>query len=429
MSKHQQDPSSMRPTYASVASVNAAPSLSLSAGAPTLTPDSRDPAIVGLRTAMEDASDYQVLRHVMGFERVPNIPAIADGIANHVILVTLDCEHWSNNTDKTTEVGINQAKRTDLVRVVASGDLGDHGEHLLQQLKFNLLRISENSHLPCQNPDSRGVNGNRFGEGRFVNFEEAREVMKGVFVQPLNNIADLGDGNYPIVVLGQDVGHDKNNLAKKELAVHIEGFGTVVRWIDTQVLARDVGYWLKPKNEQIGLERLVYNLMLEHTDRHTASNDAARTVISAFQLGLKDHPCKKGRKKSMLQVATDIEAFSVANFTPIGGVEEYCWRCGTPGHMKEACVATDLFCEHCSRHECDREPHVTMHCLCFANEKAKQRRDLDAQTRTQRKADKAARKNSRRRSGDRGGFPPSGGARGGFPPPGRGRGRSFGGYL
>jgi hypothetical protein len=378
---------------------------------------------------MKEASDFQVLRHLMGFERLPDIPVIADGIANHIIMVGLDCEHWSNNTDKTTEVGLNQAKRTELVRVVAKGDLGDHGEHLLQQVKFYLLRISENSHLPCQNSDSRGVNGNRFGEGRFVNFEEAREVMKCIFVQPLNNIDDLGKGNHPIVVLGQDVGHDKNNLAEKELAVHIERFGTVVRWIDTQVLARDVGYWLKPKNEQIGLERLVYNLMFEHTDAHTASNDAARTLISAFQLGLKNHPCKKGRKKSMLQVAADIEAFSVANFEPIGGVAEYCWRCATPGHMKEACTATDLFCELCSKHVCkeEQEPHVTLHCLCFANEKAKQRRDLDAQTRARRRAEKAAQKNAKGRSRDRCGFPPSSGAHGGFPSCSRGRSGSFGG--
>jgi hypothetical protein len=340
----------------------------------------------------------------MGFERIPGIPPIADGIANHVNLVCLDCEHWSNNTDETTEVGFANASRTNLLAVVAKGDLGDHGEHLLQQVSYALLRIAENAHLPCQNPVSQGVNGNRFGRGRFVSFAEAREVMTDVFVLPLDNIDGLGYGNKPVIVLGQDIGHDKNNLANKSVRFDIEKCGTVVRWIDTQVLARDVGYWLKPKNEQIGLARLVENLWFEHSDPHTAANDAARTLISAFQLALKDDVCKKGCKKSMLQVATDIEAYSVANFTPIGGVEAYCWRCGTAGHMKEACVATGLFCEECEKNGCElsvAEQHVTMHCLCIAKEKAVQRRNVDAQNRLL------------KRKGGRGGFGSSRRGRGG----------------
>jgi hypothetical protein len=325
----------------------------------------------------------------MGLEHISGIPAIADGIANHIILVCLDCEHWSNNTDETTEVGFANAKRTDLLRVVAKGDLGDHGEHLLQQVKFSLLRISDNSHLLCQNPVSQGVNGNRFGKGRFVSFTEAREVMTGVFVQSLNNIDDLGFGNHPIVVLGQDISHDRNNLAQKSVSFDIEKLGTIIRWIDTQVLVREVGYWMKPKKEQIGLARLVDALWFEHSDPHTAANDAARTLISAFQLALKDHPCKKGAKKSMLRVASELEQFSVDNFVSIGGVEEYCWRCGTAGHMKEACVATGLFCEECSKNGCVLSPaeeHVTMHCLCIAKEKAVLRRQKDAENRLLKKA-------------------------------------------
>jgi hypothetical protein len=368
---------------------------------------------VALEACFKTASDIEVLRHMMGVERIPNIPPIADGLANHAKLVCLDCEHWSNNTDETTEVGFANAKRTDLLRVVAKGDLGDHGQHLLEQVSFALLRIAENSHLPCQNPVSQGVNGNRFGRGRFVSFAEARDVMTSVFKQPLNNIDGLGYVNHPIVVLGQDIGHDKNNLANKSVRFDIDSMGTVVRWIDTQILARDVGYWLKPKNEQIGLARLVESLWFEHSDPHTACNDAARTLISAFQLALKDDACKKGCKKSMLQVATEVEAFSVDNFTPIGGVEAYCWRCGVAGHMKEACVATGLFCEECAKNGCvlsEAEEHVTMHCLCIANEKALQRREVDRQNRLLKRG-QSSRANYRGRGG-RGGVS-SGRGRGG----------------
>jgi hypothetical protein len=354
-----------------------------------------------LETSLASASDIQVLKQVMCLERIRGLPPTADELANHIILVCLDCEHWSNNTDETTEVGFANVKRTELLPVVANGDLGDHGEHLLKQVKYSLLRIKENSHLPCQNPVSQGVAGNRFGKGRFVSLEEARQVMTDVFVQPLNNIDGLGFGNSPVVVLGQDIGHDKNNLAQKSVSFDIEKLGTVVRWIDTQVLAREVGYWLKPKNEQIGLARLVQELWFEHSDPHTAANDAARTIISAFQLALGNHPCKKNARKSMLDVATELEAYSVANFQSIGGEEEYCWRCGKSGHMKPDCTATDLFCEECSENACvleKKEEHVTMHCLCIAKEKAVVRRAKDAQNRLLRKA-KPPHLNTRGRSG------------------------------
>jgi hypothetical protein len=356
--------------------------------AATPAPDLRDPRIIALEKRFNEVSDLEVLQHCLGAQRVPNIPAIADDFSNHIIVVCLDCEHWSNNTEETTEVGIATFKRTDTLSVVASGNLGDHGENLLKKVKFYLLRISETSHLPNGNPDSRGVLGNRFGQGRFVTFKEAREVMYKVFVQPLDGIDDL-EGNHPIVVLGQDIGHDKNNLAKKSVAFDIESTGTVVRWIDTQVLVRDVGYWSMPKNEQIGLRRLVEELWFEHSDPHTAANDAARTLISAFQIALDGHPCKDGCVKSMLQVATGIEVFSVRNFKPIGGVKEYCWRCGEKGHMKEECEATGLICDECVANQCVIAPgdeHITMHCMCIANTKALERREKDKANRLLKKA-------------------------------------------
>jgi hypothetical protein len=350
----------------------------------TTTPDTRDPAIIALEDRFKNSTDLEVWEHCIGGRRVVNIPAIANDLANHTIVVCLDCEHWSNNTDETTEVGIATFGRQNVLPVVANGDFGDHGEHLMQQVKFYLLRTIETSHLPNQNPESRGVDGNRFGQGRFVMFAEARQILTDLFVQPIDRVPGL-TGNYPIVVLGHDVGHDKNNLKSKAIAFDMDPIGTVVRYIDTQMLARDKGYWMMPRNEQIGLKRLVEELGFEHSDSHTAANDAGRTLISAFQIVLGGHPCKKFAFKSMKQVADNLECYSVASFGEgLGGAEKYCWKCGTVGHMKADCRATGLHCNECAENGCEINPgneHVTMHCLCIANKKALVRREKDAAAR------------------------------------------------
>jgi hypothetical protein len=382
----------------------------------TTTPDLRDPAIVALEGRFNEATDLEVWYHCIGGKFVPNIPAIAEEISNHIIVICLDCEHWSTNTDETTEVGVAMFSRQDVLKVACTGDFGYHGERLMEQARFYLLRPIETSHLPNQNPDSRGVNGNRFGKGRFVTFEEARQILTDLFIQPIKGIPGL-KGNHPIVVLGHDVGHDKNNLKLKAIAFDMDPIGTVVRYIDTQILTRDKGYWLMPRNEQIGLRRLVEALGFEHSDSHTAANDVGRTLISAFQIALGGDKWKTDTRKSMKQVADDLERYSVITFDEsLGGVEKYCWKCGTVGHMKADCVATDLHCDECEENGCEIKlgaEHVTAHCLCVANKKAVVRRQKDAAARVLKrpKVKNIARggfmSNSRVRSMARGGTQPS----------------------
>ena len=143
-----------------------------------------------------------------------------------------------------------------------------------------------------------------------------------------------------------------------------------------------------PGKHQIGLSDLVARLLFEHSDPHTAANDAGRTLISAFQLGLGRHACRNQPGKTMKEVAAGIEEYSVTNFKSIGGVKEYCWRCGQSGHMKSACTATDLHCEECKKNRCKLEPgedHITAHCMCIANAKAILRRAKDAEARALKK--------------------------------------------
>lgn len=350
----------------------------------------QDAAIKALKNRFDQLTDFEVWRHCIGMSHISDIPDFAREAADHIIVVCLDCEHWSNNTEETTEVGIATFSRQDVVSLVNEGDFGDFGEHLMQQVQFYLLRLIETSHLPNQNPQSRGVLGNRFGKGRFVTFAQARQIMHDLFVQPIKGVPGL-EGNHPIVVLGHDVSHDKKNLKHKAIDFDMDPLGTVVRYIDTQVLARQMHSWNMPRKEQIGLKRLVENLSFEHSDPHTAANDAGRTLICAFQIGLGKHACRNHPKYRMLEVATDIERYSVTNFKSIGGVEEYCWRCGQPGHMKSACTATGLHCDECKSNKCQLEPdeeHISAHCMCVANNKAAQRRERDALAREEKKRNK-----------------------------------------
>ncbi|KAJ4377542.1 hypothetical protein N0V83_000367 [Neocucurbitaria cava] len=335
------------------------------------------PPMLALRDAFANVDDVTAWNHCLGLRRLNNIPPMANDLADHIIVVCLDCEHWSENTDETTEIGFGTFKTQDLRPFVQSGNFGDHAENLMKQIRFYLLRTIPHSHLPKTNPNSRGVEGNRFGQARFATFTEARSILGNVFIQPIKNVASLRSQNHPIVVLGQDITHDRDNLKDKDVAFDVNGMGTVIRYIDTQVLAGEAGFW-NHRNEKVGLRSLVQRLWFQHSDPHTAANDVGRTLISAFQLALINHPCKKLENvtKSMLQVADGIEAHSRATFQSLGGSAQYCWKCGSREHMIANCRATGLRCEECWSKGRFQEAgtHITLHCMWRAQEKAQARR-------------------------------------------------------
>ncbi|KAF1850072.1 uncharacterized protein K460DRAFT_422461 [Cucurbitaria berberidis CBS 394.84] len=363
-------------------SFSTASAYTLPSSSSTPSSPNKAPAMLALKDAFAEVNDLTAWRHCLGVERLNGIPAIANELANHTIVVCLDCEHWSTNSDETTEIGIGTFSTQSMFPLVQGDNLGDHGENLMKRIKFYLLRTIETSHLPKTNPNSRGVEGNRFGQGRFVTFSEARNILHNVFAQPITDVNSLKGYNHPIVVLGHDISHDKDNLKEKDVAFDIDALGTVVRYIDTQVLARDVKFWLKPK-EKIGLANLVKSLWFEHSDSHTAANDVGRTVISAVQLALHRHTCKRNCNKTMLEVATKIEDHSRLNFASIGGSTLYCWKCGSHNHMHINCRATGLHCNECwskGRYQ-EARTHITLHCMHLAWEKATARRQRHDQAR------------------------------------------------
>ena len=107
-----------------------------------------------LRRHFNYANDVQGLQHCLGlFNIQPNdhrehpvrkqAQFYARQLAEHTILITIDCEHYTLNSSEMTEIGIATVKRTDVVRISETGNFGDHGEHLMNQVRHHFLRLSE----------------------------------------------------------------------------------------------------------------------------------------------------------------------------------------------------------------------------------------------------------------------------------------------
>ncbi|KAH7346066.1 hypothetical protein BKA66DRAFT_383784, partial [Pyrenochaeta sp. MPI-SDFR-AT-0127] len=333
-----------------------------------------------------DNSDLAVLMHCLGLQSLPNLPPLARELSEHINVIGIDTEHWSSNTTQMTEVGVTVFSVQEMVRIARSQNYGPHGANMMDRIKFYLFRILETSHLPNTNPASKGVNGNRFGRDRFVTYSEMRDILGFLFNQTVKRVNGSENTKQPVIILGHAIAHDKNNLKTKELAFDLEKCDSIVRFIDTQQLVRDAGYWLHRSNN-IGLGALTTKLGFQHHDPHTACNDIAHTTIAAFQIALyKGRVAKMHCQKNLIQVVADLETSSRDTYQHIGGSEKYCWKCCSRLHMIYDCPMIDLRCDECWSNGRTEEAatHVTMHCERIAWERAAQRREKDAAARQER---------------------------------------------
>jgi hypothetical protein len=104
-----------------------------------------------LKLGFRRLNDVDTLKHCIGVTNnmcnpVPNDApelAIARQLAAHMILITLDCEHYTLNSSEMTEIGVAILKRQEVVGFTTDGDEGDHGENILQKSKHYFLRLRE----------------------------------------------------------------------------------------------------------------------------------------------------------------------------------------------------------------------------------------------------------------------------------------------
>jgi hypothetical protein len=332
----------------------------------------------------DNYNDLQVLRHCIGLDRVYTEPSgnryiaqarcIADQLAEHMLIVCIDTEHYSLNSDEMTEIGVAVMKTSHISPLVEAKDFGDHGENLMQQAKFHFFRLREKAHLHTTNASSKGPEGNRFGEVRFVSFTQARTYLRKLMNEPIKDVKALQGYNHPVVILGHSIGHDRDHLNGKDLDLSVDRIDTIVRYIDTQNIASEAGYWLNSK-DPIGLGTLVSKLGFQHRDSHTAANDVGRTVISAILMVL-PREARRGCSRDINKVASDLEHYSRNTFVGMGGSREYCSYCGKTDHSHKSCTQIgSLHCAECvsRRLLASSTQHITLHCPIVRDEIAAER--------------------------------------------------------
>ncbi|KAH7346065.1 hypothetical protein BKA66DRAFT_447860 [Pyrenochaeta sp. MPI-SDFR-AT-0127] len=311
--------------------------------------------------------ESSVILDALGFTNILGASTYNAPLIEHTVVIGIDTEAWTKNTNEMTEIGLAVFERKDMVKVhrrkmLSENEqsdieadyehLGDFGEELLKKIAFYHLRIVETAHLKTNARWMKGAEGNRFGHSRFVTFAEARDILDSFFSQHIESTdVSLKGCKRPVVLIGHAIYHDEVNFKKHGLNYNWRKHGTIVKEIDTQALAKATCTWSDPEtpSNNVGLGNLTKQLGFKHEDAHTACNDAARTVMSAIQMVL-PKSCKTGKGKSMQTVALNIEDHSRNSLPSILGSEFCCIRCGSRDHE-------DKEGEHCE---------VLVHCKACA---------------------------------------------------------------
>lgn len=354
------------------------------AGAPPPTSDQRLKSLADAYAKYEH-TPKTVLREALGYyvDVLPEVPGIARPLVEHTIVICVDTESYTLNTDQMTELGLAYISRKTAQKV---GAPGPHGQKLQEALQFFHFRIAEHAHLRSNREDSKGPLGNRFGHTRFITFRELREVLEYQFNQEIeSNDPELKGCKRPVVLVGHALEHDVENAKKEGLNYNFLDNLSIVAKIDTQALARETKDWIPPhdmRTNEIGLKVLIEKLGFQHLDDHTACNDAARTMMCGVHMILPNE-LRISDSPTMQEVADRVENQSKFTSPAPYGTALCCTRCGWRDHSIEDCTAA-VTCAACvkwykgpGRDEIIHS-HIETYCLRVAKTKAWSRRYRDA---------------------------------------------------
>jgi hypothetical protein len=316
--------------------------------------------------------------------RLIKTPLDAVPLVEHMLVICVDTESYTMNTDQMTELGLVYISRKTAKGI---GHPGPHGWKLQEALKSLHFRIVEHAHLKSNRVDSKGPLGNRFGNTTFTSFAELRLILHDLMNQEIEtDDPSLKGCKRPVVLVGHALRHDTENTNKQGLEYNLDDNLTLVAKIDTQALARETKVWVPPvgmETNEIGLRVLIEKLQFQHLDDHTACNDAARTMMCAVHMVL-PAALQRSDDPTMQAVADRVEAKSRASSGAPYGTQHCCIRCAARDHSVETCQAEGVRCAACNRFasSADREANITSHietyCPHVAKLKAWLRRYLDA---------------------------------------------------
>ncbi|KAF1828495.1 hypothetical protein BDW02DRAFT_615400 [Decorospora gaudefroyi] len=322
-----------------------------------------------LTTMLSSKSSKEVLEHYLGLNKLQAVSPVAE----NMIVVCFDTESWTNDHNKITEVGVSTFDSRDM-RVVK--EAGPYSENLLKQVYFYHARILENAHLLnikycVGNPDTQVISpssqptsadrmiSNRFGQTRFLTRPEACGMLTEMIAWPIDE-RQPELGFCPVVVMGHALNGDISML-KNTLGFNSASLGSVVK----------CGYAARSHN-QIGLRNLVGSCGFSYRDPHTASNDAAMTLICALQMILP--AALKPSSTPLQRVVDEVELASRAQKWTWGN-DMYCLRCGEYGHTKNNFrgrrCSKKICCMHCRNAKVEKRikaasTHRTECCITYA---------------------------------------------------------------
>jgi hypothetical protein len=288
--------------------------------------------------ALEDQNDAAVIRHFLGSPILGTPTAL-----NEAAIVCLDMEWWQKDPKPTTEIGVAE--------VMSKGVYPSsvHAENVLTTIQAAHARLMPYAHLLNDFAGAGDPENFQFGRTKFVTAEEAKEIIINTFVRPRPGTES---SLQPIILVGHAVENELDHI-QRAFGVDMRSYGTVVKIIDTQVMAWDAGI-RGPNGLLIGLRDLLAHFNIDINNLHTAGNDAAGTLIAAVLLALMNdiYPAGSGKPPAIVQnrniqdVVENVMAIGRLLPPPPWGHVVFCTRCNRVNYMRANCVS-QVSCTNC----------------------------------------------------------------------------------
>jgi hypothetical protein len=304
-----------------------------------------------VRRFFSNMSSSAVLQFAFGEDK-PDAP----DSAKDVIMVVMDCEKHEYEPRILTEYGLHIFTRKDMLAIL--NNPGPYGEKLLRQIYYYHMRLRDNAHLANRKHCKGDPEKNHFGVTRFFSKPDAKGFLSECLAWLIDE-HNPDDAKCPVIFLGFALDNELHML-QQELGVDATVFDNVVTIVDTQTIANEQGVY--GRGNKIGLEDLINRYNVDFRDGHTASNDAAYTVIAAMQMVMQTQ-LPQAPKRSLQEVVNDLEVVSQET-NPGWYSHKYCTRCASTRHKRPDCRGDIKQCEKCLKADNAKMActHVTKFC-------------------------------------------------------------------
>ncbi|KAF2825132.1 hypothetical protein CC86DRAFT_383072 [Ophiobolus disseminans] len=252
--------------------------------------DIPESSLEGVRRFFNNMSDSAILEYTFGIDK-PGAPELAE----HTIVIAVDCEKFEYEPRCLTEYGLHTFLRKDMAPTLANP--GAYGENMMRAVYYYHIRLRATAHYVNRKWCPGNPDNNRVGVTRFATDQQAKDFLLYSIAWPVDPKQPDGS-KCPIVLLGHAVKNDLEML--QELGVDSSVLSNVVAVIDTQIIAKEKGIY--GRGNEIGLA----------------------TLMSQYGMVMgKKLPVPASR--SLQDVVDDLEVYSEI-VVPDAGTARYCTR-------------------------------------------------------------------------------------------------------